>query len=188
MIVSTKTAMFPAFSLGNSWPAFQLIRSQASSLEESAVYSQSDKTLTGQGAPAQLSVTSVSDGFFEELGASAQRGRLLNISDQKSGRNFVAVLSDSLWRTRFGADPAILGRALVLDKQSYTVVGVAARNFDSPEKNEVWIPVAITPDIEHQPAFFMFQLLGKLRRGQKSLSSTPSSPPSPSASLKILPF
>ena len=167
MIVSTKTAMFPAFSLGNSWPAFQLIRSQASSLEESAVYSQSDKTLTGQGVPAQLSVTSVSDGFFEELGASAQRGRLLNPSDQKSGQNFVAVVSDSLWRTRFGADPAILGRALVLDKKPYTVVGVAARNFDSPEKNEVWIPVAITPDIEHQPAFFMFQLLAKLRRGQK---------------------
>ncbi len=47
------------------------------------------------------------------------------------------------------------------------MVGVAARNFDSPEKNEVWIPVAITPDIEHQPAFFMFQLLAKLRRGQK---------------------
>ena len=62
--VSTKTAMFPTFSLGNSWPAFQLIRSHASSLEESAVYTQSNKTLTGQGAPAQLSVTNISDGFF----------------------------------------------------------------------------------------------------------------------------
>ncbi len=165
--VSTKTAMFPTFSLGNSWPAFQQIRSQASSLEESAVYTQSDKTLTGQGAPAQLSVTSISDGFFEELGTTARRGRLLNLADQKPGQAFVAVLSNSLWRTRFAADPAILGRTLILDKQPYTVVGVATRNFDFPEKNEVWIPVAITPDIEHQPALFMFQLLGKLRRGQK---------------------
>jgi len=165
--VSTKTAMFPTFSLGNSWPAFQQIRLQAASLEESAVYTQSDKTLTGQGAPAQLIVTSVSDGFFEELGATALQGRLLNLADQKPGQNFVAVLSNWLWRTRFAADPAVLGRALVLDKQPYTVVGVAARNFDFPEKNEVWIPVAVTPDIEHQPALFMFQLLGKLRRGQK---------------------
>jgi len=165
--VSTKTAMFPTFSLGNSWPAFQLIRSQASSLEESAVYTQSNKTLTGQSAPAQLSVTSISDGFFEELGANAERGRLLNLADLKPGQNFVAVVSDSLWRTRFGADPAILGHTLVLDKQPYTVVGVATRNFNFPEKNDLWIPVAITPDIEHQPAFFMFQLLGKLRRGQK---------------------
>jgi predicted permease len=165
--VSTKTAMFPTFSLGNSWPAFQQIRSQAASLEESAVYTQSDKTLTGQGAPAQLIVTSVSDGFFEELGATAPQGRLLNLADQKPGQNFVAVLSNALWRTRFSADPAILGRALVLDKQPYTIVGVAARNFDFPEKNDVWIPAAVTPDIEHQPALFMFQLLGKLRRGQK---------------------
>ncbi|MGB2590431.1 MAG: ABC transporter permease [Candidatus Acidiferrum sp.] len=165
--VSTKTAMFPTFSLGNSWPAFQQIRSQATSLEESAVYTQSDKTLLGQGTPAQLSVTSVSDGFFEELGATAQHGRLLNLADQKPGQNFVAVLSNALWRTRFAADPAILGRTLVLDKQPYTVVGVASRNFAFPEKNDIWIPVALTPEIEHQPALFMFQLLGKLRRGQK---------------------
>jgi putative ABC transport system permease protein len=165
--VSTRSAMFPTFSLGNSWPAFQQIRSQAASLEESAVYSQSDKTLTGQGAPAQLSVTIISDGFFEELGATAQQGRLLTLADQKPGQNFVAVLSDSFWRTRLGADPAILGRNLVLDKQPYTVVGVASRNFTFPEKNDLWIPVALTPDIERQPAFFMFQLLGKIRRGQK---------------------
>ena len=165
--VSTRSAMFPTFSLGNSWPAFQQIRSQAASLEESAVYSQSDKTLTGQGAPAQLSVTIISDGFFEELGSTAEQGRLLTLADQKPGQNFVAVLSDSFWRTRLGADPAILGRSLVLDRQPYTVVGVASRNFTFPEKNDVWIPVALTPDIESQPAFFMFQLLGKIRRGQK---------------------
>ncbi|MGC1613560.1 MAG: ABC transporter permease, partial [Candidatus Acidiferrum sp.] len=165
--VATKTAMFPTLSLGNSWPAFQQIRSQAASLEESAVYTQSDKTLTGQSTPAELSVTSISDGFFEELGATAQQGRLLNLADQKPGQDFVAVLSNSIWRTRFAADPTILGRALVLDKQPYTVVGVASRNFTFPERNDVWIPVALTPEIEHQPAFFMFQLLGKLRRGQK---------------------
>jgi predicted permease len=165
--VSTKTAMFPTFSLGNSWPAFEQIRSQAASLEESAVYSQSEKTLTGQGSPAQLSVTSVSDGFFEELGATAQQGRLTTLADQHPGQNLVAVLSDALWRTRFGADPAILGHTFVLDKQPFTIVGVASRNFTLPAKNDLWIPVALTPAIEHQSALFMFQLLGKLRRGQK---------------------
>src|SRR5690348_3768036 len=165
--VSTKSAMFPTFSLGNSWPAFQQIRSQASSLEESAVYTQSDKTLTGQGAPVQLNVTGVSDGFFEELGTAAEQGRLLNLSDQKPGQNLVAVLSDHFWRTRFAADPAILGRTFILDKQAYTVVGVASPGFSFPEKNDIWIPVAVTPDTEHEPAAFMFQLLGKLRRGQQ---------------------
>jgi predicted permease len=165
--VSTRSALFPTFSLGNSWPAFLQIRSQASSLEESAVYTQSDKTLTGQGAPAQLNVTGISDGFFEELGAAAQQGRLLNLADQKPGQNLVAVLSDSFWRTRFGADPAILGRTLILDGQPYTIVGVASHSFSFPERNDLWIPVAVTPDTEHEPAAFMFQLLGKLRRGQQ---------------------
>lgn len=164
--ISTKTAMFPTFSLGNSWPAFQRIRSQATSLEESAIYTQSDRTLTGQATPAQLSVTAISDGFFEELGATAQQGRLLSLPDQKPSQNLVAVISDSLWRTRFGADPAMLGRTLVLDKQPYTIVGIASRGFSFPEKNDVWIPVALTPGMQDQATFFMFQFLGKIRRGQ----------------------
>ena len=164
--VSTKTAMFPTFSLGNSWPAFQQIRSQATSLEESAVYTQSDRALTGQGTPAQLSVTAISDGFFEELGTTAQQGRLLSLQDQRPAQNLVAVISDSLWRTRFGADPAIVGRTLELDKQPYTIVGIASPRFSFPERNDVWIPVALTPGMQQQATFFMFQLLGKIRRGQ----------------------
>jgi predicted permease len=165
--VSTKTAMFPTFSLGNSWVSFQLMRSQASSLESSAVYTQSDKTMTGQGAPQQLLVTSVSDGFFEQLGAKAVAGRLLTLADQKQGQNSVAVLSDSLWRTRFGADPSVIGRTLLLDKQSYSIVGVASRPFSFPEKADVWTPLDLNPVMEREPAFFILQCLGKLRRGEK---------------------
>lgn len=166
LAISTKTAMFPTFSLGNSWPAFQQIRSQAASLEESAVYAQSDRTLTGQGTPVLLSVTAISDGFFEELGATAQQGRLLSLQDQKPAQNLVAVISDSFWRTRFGADPAMLGRTLVLDKQPYTIIGISSRNFSFPEKNDVWIPIALTPEMQKQATFFMFQLLGKIRQGR----------------------
>jgi predicted permease len=165
--VSTKAAMFPGFSLGNSWPAFQLIRSQASSLEECSIYSQSDKTMTGLAAPEQISATAVSDGFFEEVGAKVQQGRLFTRADESPGQTSVAVLSNAFWRTHFGSDPSVIGRTLVLDKQPYTVVGVASRKFDFPEKTDLWTPVALTHDIETQPAFFMFQMLAKLRRGQK---------------------
>src|SRR5271163_2771604 len=117
--VSTEAAMFPGFSLGNSWPAFQLIRSQASSFEECSVFSQSDKTMTGQAAPEQISVTAVSGGFFEEVGANVQQGRLFTRADESPGQTSVAVLSDAFWRTQFGADPSVIGRSLVLDKQPY---------------------------------------------------------------------
>ena len=166
--VNTKSALFPTFDLGNSWIAFQRIRSQAPSLEQSAVYWQSEKTATGQGDPAQLSVSWVSDGFFEEMGTKAERGRLLGPQDQNPGQNRVAVISDALWRTRFGSDPGVVGKALVLDKQVYTIVGVAARDFDFPSKNDAWTPVALTEDMEHSPTSFMFPLVGKLRPGRSA--------------------
>jgi len=159
--ISTKTDTYPRFTLGNSWPAFQRIRSQASALEESAVYMQAEKTLTGQGNPARLNVTNVSDGFFEELGGTAQRGRLLGEADQKAGQNFVAVISDGLWRTRYGSDPSAVGKTLILDKQVYTVVGVAPRGFAFPDKNDVWVPLSLTPQIERDATFFALQVLGK---------------------------
>ena len=132
--VYTKTAMFPTFNLGLSWIAFQQIRTQARSLEESAVYSEAEKAVTGQGDPAVLTVANVSDGFFEELGATPQIGRLLGDQDLKPGQNQVAVLSDVIWRTRFGADPSVLGRTLILDKNPYTVVGVLPSRFMFPER------------------------------------------------------
>lgn len=165
--VTTKTAMFPTFNLGNSWPAFQLMRSQAPALEESAVYAESEMNMSGQSVPEQLTVTAVSDGFFEELGVIAQQGRLLAAGDQKPGQNQEAVLSDSLWRTHFGADPSVIGRTLNLDKKPYVIVGVAARNFSFPEKSEVWTPVAITPEIENNTTYFMFQMVAKIRRGER---------------------
>ena len=164
--VNTKSSLFPTFDLGNSWTAFQRIRSQAPSLEQSAAYYKSEETATGQGDPAQLSVSRVSDGFFEELGAAAERGRLLGPGDQDPGQNRVVVISTALWRTRFGSDAAIVGKNLILDKQVYTIAGVAARDFDFPPKSDVWTPAALTEEMEHSPTSFMFPLVGKLRPGR----------------------
>jgi predicted permease len=165
--LSTHTAMFPTFSLGLSWVDLQQIRSQVSSVEQTAAYHETEKTLTEKGTPAILSLTSVSDGFFEELGAHAQLGRLLTEQDAKSGQNHVLVISDPFWRSRFGADPAVLGRSLILDKEPYTVVGVAARGFDFPEDNEAWLPLSLFAAEQQNHTFFMLRVLAKLRPGQK---------------------
>jgi putative ABC transport system permease protein len=165
--LSTHTPMFPTFSLGLSWVDLQQIRSQVSSLEQTAAYNETEKTLTEKGTPAILSVANVSDGFFEELGANSQLGRLLTEQDTDVGQNHVVVLSDPLWRSRFGADSSVLGKSLILDKESYTIVGVAARGFDFPEKNEAWLPLSLSPADKQNHIFFMLQVLGKLRRGQE---------------------
>jgi predicted permease len=165
--ISVHTAMFPTFSLGATWPDFEQIHSQASSLEQTVAYTDAEKTLTEKSAPAILSLASVSGGFFEELGARAQLGRLLTGQDTPPGQSHVAVLSDSIWRGRFGADSSILGKTITLDKESYTVVGVASRGFDFPEKTELWLPLSLKPADQQNHTFFMLQVLGKLRPGQK---------------------
>ena len=165
--IDVHTAMFPTFSMGASWPDFQQIRSQASSLEQVAAYSGAEKTITEKGAPAILSLANVSGVFFDELGAKTQLGRMLTEQDTTPGQNHVVVLSDSLWRSRFGADSSILGKSIILDKEFYSVVGVAARGFDFPEKTEAWLPLSLKPADQQNYSFFMLQVLGKLRPGQK---------------------
>ncbi len=165
--ISAHTAMFPTFSLGISWLNLDQIRAQASSLEQASAYSETDKTLTGSGEPTLLSVASVTDGFFEELGVTQQIGRLLTPEDVKAGQNFVVVISDSLWRTRFGADPKVPGKTLVLDKQPYTIVGVAAPRFTFPSSEQAWIPFSASAADRQNAKYFMLQTIGKLRVGEK---------------------
>jgi predicted permease len=165
--ISAHTAMFPTFSLGISWLNLDQIRAQAPSLEQTSAYSETDKTLTGSGEPTLLSVASVTDGFFEELGVTSQIGRLLIPDDAKAGQNFVVVISDSLWRTRFGAYPKVTGKTLVLDKQPYTIVGVAAPGFTFPSSEQAWIPLFVSAADRQNAKYFMLQTIGKLRVGEK---------------------
>jgi len=166
LTLHTKTAMFPNFTLGLSWPAFQAIRA-ASSIEEAAACWETDRTLTGTNQPAVLSVAGVSSGFFEELGGRAEQGRLLSDQDQKAGQDRVAVISNTLWRARFAKDPTVIGRQMILDNKVYTVVGVVAKGFSYPERAGVWVPISLTSDIEQNPTFFTFDVLGKLRKGAR---------------------
>jgi putative ABC transport system permease protein len=166
-VFHTRTAMFPNFTLPLTWPAFQQVRAQSTLLEEAAAYWETERTITGGDQPDVLSVTSISAGFFEELGGSAKLGRLFSEQDYQPDQNRVAVVSNNLWRVRFAEDPSIIGRKLILDKEVYTIVGVAANGFSFPENSEIWLPLSLTPQIEQNQKFFRFQVLGKLRRGEQ---------------------
>lgn len=164
--ISAHSAMYPAFSLGISWINLRQIRTQVSALEESAAYIQPEKTLTGTGEPSVLSVASVTDRFFEELGVKPQMGRLLSDSDAKPGQNGVAVISDSLWRTRFDTDRAVLGKTLTLDKSPFTIVGVAPPGFSFPSEVQAWLPLLPSGEEQVEPEYFMLNDIATLRRGE----------------------
>jgi putative ABC transport system permease protein len=98
------------------------------------------------GTPERIDSAVVSTSFFPMLGVQAQVGRVFLPEEGEAGRERVVLLSDGLWRRRFGADPAVSGRKLVMNGQSYLIVGVLPRAFQLPREAEVWMPLVFSPD------------------------------------------
>jgi len=85
--------------------------------------------LTGWGEPERLQGYKVSSNFFTLLGVTMRQGRTFLPEEDRPGANRVVVISHELWQRRFGGDPQLIGRALNLNGDSYTVIGVAPANF-----------------------------------------------------------
>ncbi|HET9402259.1 MAG TPA: ABC transporter permease [Candidatus Acidoferrales bacterium] len=165
-VVRVKTAMFPSFNLGLSWIAFERVRNQANAFEQMAIFDTSKSTLNEPGHPERVNTATISEGFFEELGARPQLGRLFLPRDfAEPGGTLPTVLSDTFWRTHYGADPSIVNRTIQLEHKPYVVVGVAARDFHFYEKVDIWYPISLDAKEKENPTYFSYVLLGKVRRG-----------------------
>jgi predicted permease len=103
-------------------------------------------TLTGSGSPEQLIVHRVSASYFKVLGVEATLGRTFAASENEVGHDLVVVLSNRIWQSRFGGDPKVIGRKIMLDAKSYTIIGVLPANntFDRTPA-VMWLPLAFTP-------------------------------------------
>src|ERR1044071_6683493 len=100
---------------------------------------------TGGSEPTQFQIGQVSGGFFETLGVKPERGRFINSDDDKNGAPFVVVLSHDLWAKQFNRDEQILGKAIPLSGNMYTVIGVMPASFVPPRENtEAWTPVHVS--------------------------------------------
>jgi len=96
--------------------------------------------LTGDGDPLNVTVSRMTPSALAALGVEPQAGRLFSDAEGKDGAPSAALLSDALWRQRFGADPGIVGRAIMLSGEPYTVVGVMRPEFRFPAPDiETWI-------------------------------------------------
>jgi putative ABC transport system permease protein len=109
----------------------------------------SGKTLTGASEPQHLETAFVDSGFFATLDVAPVLGRTFVAAEDVHGNDQVAVLSDSLWRRQFGADPQIVGRAVSLDGAPFVVVGVMPPSFVFPAPQvDLWLPLAQITDQE----------------------------------------
>src|SRR5262249_1878121 len=106
-------------------------RAQNHVFESIAAYSPSaEYSLTGAGSPQRLRGGQVTASFLDVLGVTPQIGRNFLPEEDKPGASKAVLLSDGVWRSSFGADPSVVGRAIALDDVPYTVVGVLPRNFE----------------------------------------------------------
>ena len=134
--------------LGMSYPTFTQLRDNNHVFSAMAGIGGHSLVLTGNGEPAEVSTVVVTTEFFPVLAAEPLKGRVFVREDGERGAAPVVVLSESLWRNRFGADPEIVGRSISLDMRSYTVIGVMPASFHTPflnQANQVWIPIAQDP-------------------------------------------
>ena len=122
-------------------------------------------TLTGQGPAERIRCTAVSASYFDLLGIQPALGRTFREEEEQVGKEHVVILSNRFWRRTFGGDPNVLGKAIELSNEKYTVVGVLPGNgiFDRLSM-DVWIPLAIRPDQMRWSTNF-FRVLARLKPG-----------------------
>ena len=119
---------------------------QNNSFSQIAAIDDESYNVNVSGAPERIEAAVVSPSFFPLLGIQAQHGRVFLPEEGHAGHERVVLLSDGLWKRRFGADPAVLGRKLLMNGQSYLVVGVLPRGFQYPRDAEMWTPLVFSAD------------------------------------------
>ncbi len=153
---------------------FEEWRRAATSFEQMALLAVAPVILTGSGDPVRLEAARVSPSLFPMLGIDAALGRTFTPDEEVPGRHRVVVLGDAVWRTRFGADPSIVGRIVTLNDEPYVVSGVLPERFRFPRMEQVfvmgisgnrpqlWMPFAITAAERGENSF---AAIAKLKRG-----------------------
>ena len=122
--------------------------------------------LTGAGEPERLQGARVTASLFTVLGTNPVLGRPFTPREELVGRDTVVILSDRLWTRRFGRDPAVIGRKIVLNGEPHEIVGIMPPSFSYPSREfEIWVPLTINPEDYVTRLGFNFLSVGRMRPG-----------------------
>ncbi len=134
---------------GVTIPEIAAYRRGTNSFESLGGYQQTGYELSGVGAPDQISAARMTASTFGVLGVAPRIGRVFTQQEDDSSVQ-VTVLSYAMWHSRFGADPQILGRKILLDRKPYEIIGVMPRDFEFPlltgqlNQSQLWVPLSPT--------------------------------------------
>jgi putative ABC transport system permease protein len=150
---------------GGNIPRFVLLRQQTGIFQQVAAYDfgNAGLNLTGSDHPEQLHAVHVSADYFPLFGARVVAGRTFTAAEDSPNGGHVTVLSDGLWKRRYGANPNIVGSNIELDGQPYRVVGVVGPGFVTDSPIDLWVPFQF--DLNSNDVAQYFRLAGRLQRG-----------------------
>ncbi len=158
----------------NDWgvpnPEFSNWKTNNRTFEDMLAYNEgAQSNLTGAGEPERIEASRVTANFLTVLGIQPALGRTFLPEEDKPGGPPAVILSDSLWRRKFSADPAIVGKAIELDGDAYTVVGVLPASFRFPDKTlapECLYPAHLPPEVDWtSKTLSVTRIIGRLAPG-----------------------
>jgi putative ABC transport system permease protein len=146
-------------------------RKASPAIEGMSVFTPTTVNLSGSGEPERLDAALVSPNIFRVLGVRPARGRDFFDEEEAAGKDSVAVVTEGLWRRRFGADPALVGRNVTLNGRARTVVGILPADFRFPDldqtaRTEVFLPKVFAKDeLEELLGRHNYGAIARLRAG-----------------------
>jgi predicted permease len=159
--------------LGFEAPDLQVFQRAQKSFEEIGAFQSKEVDLSGSGLPEHIKAARLTASIFPMLGAQPALGRVFDANEDTPGKN-VVVLSYGLWQRHYGGNANIVGRAVDIDRQPYTIIGVMPRSFAFPLRGprinnqpaDLWIPMAFTPsELKIWGVLFNTSVLARLKPG-----------------------
>jgi putative ABC transport system permease protein len=141
---------------GNGWvssvPKFNVWKEQTRAFQDVSMFDGGGPgiNLTSGDRPEQLKAMRASEAYFRLFGAPIALGRTFTAEEDRPRGGRFAVLSDGLWRRRFGADPKLLGGTILLGGEPFTVIGVIGAGFETTPPTDLWIPLQADPNSTDQ--------------------------------------
>jgi putative ABC transport system permease protein len=141
-------------------------KARTRSFQDMTMFIMQPYNLTGSGEPARLMGVRTDTSLFSVLGLRPILGRTFVADDEGPDATPVVVLSERLWTRRFGADPTLIGKTIVLDGLARTVIGVVPPDFSFPNTETlVWLPAAFSPAELANPNAYNYYAVARLRPG-----------------------
>jgi putative ABC transport system permease protein len=155
----------PALTYGSaSYPRYLDWRQHQRVFADLGAWAPRGVNVAGPQGPERLPGAMASASFFRVIEAPAIVGRYFSDSEDRNGGDRVTVISEGLWRRRYGATPSVLGSLVQIDGEAYTIIGVAPSGFSEVWRLDVWVPLGLFANTANRGSNYLLSF-GRLREG-----------------------